>query len=365
MKTKNSILIGALLAGGLFVDSARPCTSLVLEDGNQLCFARNLDWFWEDGLVIVNQRNLRKRAFLLAGGKPATWTSKHGSVTFNQMGQEFPFGGMNEAGLVVENMMLYESRYPARDDRPEVNMVQWIQYQLDTCATVEEVLATDATIRVEPPVLPARIHYLICDKTGAAATIEFLDGRMVVHRGGDLPDRVLSNSTYDASTGFLRNWEEAGRKPEGVRGHGSLERFARAARIAGEFGEATDAGAVDRAFGALRDVCQDDFTVWSIVYEPQAGRIHYRTRGRTEVKVIDFKELDFQCGQPPQYADLSWDVESGGTPGFQRLTPERHGAYLGQFFGRESVIKQFGDLRLMLPLIQGMVRSMECPDAQE
>lgn len=360
MKMNKGTLFGMLMACVVTLGPARPCTSLVLESGDQLWFARNLDWHWEDGLVIVNQRNLRKRALLIAGGKPAEWTSKYGSVTFNQLGQEMPFGGMNEAGLVVENMMLFETRYPGRDDRPEVNMAQWIQYQLDTCATVEEVLATDKVIRIEPPVFPARIHYLICDQTGATASVEFLGGRMVVHRGEALPHRVLSNSTYEASAAFLQKWEQAGRDPEGIDGGGSLERFARAAQLADKFGEATGGEAMDRAFGALRDVCQGDFTVWSIVYEPRAGRIHYRTRGRAATKVIDFKALDFVCGQPPQFADMSWESEPGVAPAFQRLTGERHQAYLQQFAERESVRQNFGDLRPILPLILHSVESMEC-----
>jgi penicillin V acylase-like amidase (Ntn superfamily) len=42
---------------------------------------------------------------------PAKWVSRYGSVTFNQYGCENPTGGMNEAGLVVEQMWLDESAY--------------------------------------------------------------------------------------------------------------------------------------------------------------------------------------------------------------------------------------------------------------
>src|SRR5581483_9546892 len=109
---------------------------------------RNLDWDWENGLVFINARQVQKRAFVL-GPNAATWTSKYGSVTFNQFGRELPFGGMNEAGLVVENMWLTETQYPAGDSRPEINMLQWIQYQLDTCSTVAEVIENDKRIRLE------------------------------------------------------------------------------------------------------------------------------------------------------------------------------------------------------------------------
>ena len=69
-----------------------------------------MDWMTGEGLVIVNKRNVSKTAFLKPewddNGQPASWTSKYGSVTFNFIGREFPFGGMNESGLVITCMWL-------------------------------------------------------------------------------------------------------------------------------------------------------------------------------------------------------------------------------------------------------------------
>lgn len=64
----------------------------------------------------------------------------YGSVTFNQCGREWPFGGMNEAGLVIEMMMHPEASYPQPDSRKAVAMTPWIQYQLDNFNAVEETL---------------------------------------------------------------------------------------------------------------------------------------------------------------------------------------------------------------------------------
>src|SRR5260370_24443882 len=69
------------------------CTTFVLTSGHRVYLGKNLDWDWDDGIVLVNQRNVQKRAFVLAENA-ATWTSKYGSVTFNQFGREMPFGGM-------------------------------------------------------------------------------------------------------------------------------------------------------------------------------------------------------------------------------------------------------------------------------
>ena len=68
---------------------------------------KNFDWFIRDALIIVNKRNVSKTACVPldgAGGELVSWTSKYGSVTFNLMGREFSFDGMNEAGLVVSDM---------------------------------------------------------------------------------------------------------------------------------------------------------------------------------------------------------------------------------------------------------------------
>src|SRR5215813_3170068 len=106
MRTPIATIAALVILG---THNALPCTTFVLQGKDNVYFGRNLDWDWEDGLVIVNPRNETKASLvIIPGNKPLKWTSKYGSVTFNQFGQEMPFGGMNEAGLVVENMHLPE-----------------------------------------------------------------------------------------------------------------------------------------------------------------------------------------------------------------------------------------------------------------
>src|SRR4051812_18474579 len=179
------------------VFTTRACTTFFLQKNGQMVFGKNYDWMTGTGVVNTNLRNLAKSSLPLDGGSMLKWTSRYGSVTFNQYGKEFPNGGMNEKGLVVELMWLAESRYPAPDERGSINVLQWIQYQLDNCATVEEVIATDKNIRITPTGTPQ--HYLVADRKGGVATIEFLKGKMVVHTGNELPYPVLSNSSYQVS----------------------------------------------------------------------------------------------------------------------------------------------------------------------
>ena len=134
------------------------------------------EWF------VQISKGLSKTSMKTEDGETISWVSQYGSITFNQYGKEFPTGGMNEKGLVVELMWLDETKYPAADNRPAVGVLQWIQYQLDNCATIEDVIATDKKLRIASTGNPP-LHYLVADANGRAATIEFLEGKMVIHQG--------------------------------------------------------------------------------------------------------------------------------------------------------------------------------------
>jgi penicillin V acylase-like amidase (Ntn superfamily) len=72
------------------------------------------------------------------------------------------------------------------------------------------------------------LDYLVADRSGAVAAVEFLNGRLVAHRGENLPAPALTNSTYRRSASYLASLDDAGR--EAPPGNGSLDRFARAAQ---------------------------------------------------------------------------------------------------------------------------------------
>ena len=299
-----------LLALGLAASAApgRACTTFCLRDSGRVILGKNYDWNVGDGMLVVNQRGLERTADL--GSSPARWTSRYGSVTFDQYGRDFPSGGMNEAGLAIELMWLGGSRYPAQDGRPALDVLQWIQYQLDTHATVDQVLASDREIRIESA---TPLHYIVADRTGRVATVEFLDGRLVAHAGESLPFAALTNDTYDESLRFARGLSGRPVPP----GEGSLERFARAAERARAW-KASRKDAVGYAFATLDQVAQAASTQWSIVYELDRLAVHYRTRGHREIKTLSLEGLDFNCGAPVRVLDLAAPV-SGDVS--RRLVP--------------------------------------------
>ncbi len=278
---------------------ARACSTFCMQEGARILFGKNYDWNVSEGMLVVNQHHVEKTAAMTRSGSPARWVSRFGSVTFNQYGREFPSGGMNQAGLVVELMWLDESRYPDPDSRGALGCLQWIQYQLDMAATVEEVLDSDSKVRIDSQ---SPLHYLVADRTGQVASVEFLNGRLVAHTRNDLPVPALTNSTYDGSMRYFDRLRKDG--GTAAAGHGSLDRFARIAERVREFEQSGDSKAVDHAFETLSLVAQGSYTKWSIVYELDALRVSFRTSRNSAIRKLALADLDFGCGAPVRVVDL-------------------------------------------------------------
>ena len=291
MNRTGSALLGLALSV-LPISEAGACTTFCLRKGREAVFGKNYDWSVGDGLVIVNKRGMAKTAALPPRDKPAQWISRYGSLTFNQYGREFPSGGLNEAGLAVELMWLDETLYPAPDARPALGCLEWIQYQLDNYATVGEVVKNAGKLRVSSE---AKVHYLACDKSGSCAAVEFLDGKPAVHAGPSLPAKALANHSYEDS---LRFRARSRGQAKALQGTGSLQRFARASARVEEYAARGKGEPVQYAFETLDEVAQGSYTRWSIVYDLQAGRVHWRTRENRRVRSAALSSFDFSCATP-------------------------------------------------------------------
>ena len=309
------------------------CTTFCLRAGDRVVFGRNYDFEIGDGRLIVNAARLAKKGALEGG--PA-WTARYGSVTFNQFGRGFPMGGMNEAGVVVELMWLNDARYPEPDARAPVGVLEWIQYQLDTAGSVADIIASDARVRIQGQV---PLHYLVSDATGAAATIEFLDGRLVARSGDSLPAAILANETYDSSLAFT-----AARQGRAPRGLGSHERFARVAAALPGVARAGD-GAIARAFDVLADVAQRS-TRWSIVYDQTAKVVHWRTDEHGPVRFLRFDSVGFACADAPLSVDAHARIAGDARPHLTTLTPEANHALVADSTRKTSFTRRTPDAEI-------------------
>jgi penicillin V acylase-like amidase (Ntn superfamily) len=282
------------------------CTTFCLNKNGHIVFGRNYDWVTGAGIVNTNQRGLFKTSAKTGTDATVSWVSKYGSITFNQYGKEFPTGGMNEKGLVVELMWLDETRYPNPDQRPAVGVLQWIQYQLDNSSTTAEVIGSNSQIRISDGTAP--IHFLVADAAGNVATIEFLDGKMVVHKDKELPFPVLTNDTYASSVQTAKPLIE--NKQEKTLNNNSLDRFVKACSMVNKFNASDmDVPVTDFAFSILDKVSQGSFTKWSIVYDITDKKIFFKTEANKQIKIIQFSAFDLACTQPAKMFNMNQDVK--------------------------------------------------------
>jgi hypothetical protein len=246
------------------------CTSLFLSasDGTRL-FGTNLDYDFSDGRIFVNKRGIAKSG----------WKAMNLSLT----------------------------RVPKPDETPPLASGVWLQYILDTSATVEEALSNAAKVRMSDTM----DHYLLSDGSGAAAMIEFLDGKMVVHSGAGLPVSALTNSTYEES---VAGWR-AKRAP-----NSSIARFIIAANGVAAFGDSPVPDAAGYAFSVLAKARQP-LTVWTIAFDVGNQKVSFFTKAGPRTRMIDMKRLDFSSATPVLMLDVNADL-SGDVTG--RLAPYSH-----------------------------------------
>jgi choloylglycine hydrolase len=299
---------GSLLTLALLAVLPRPaaaCTAFAIQRGAEVVIGKNYDWDLGQGLVIRNPRGIGKQALPgRPGDRPAKWVSRHASLTFNQYGRELANGGLNDAGLVVEVLWLDESVDPPPDERPTVSELQLVQYLLDTSATTAEAVAAARGVRVSR--VHGKIHYFVCDRGGACAVLEHVGGRLVVATGPGpgLPVRTLANDTYARSLAALRTHQGFGGSQPIPPGRGSLARFVRASALAAAAGRDATAGLVAAAFAALESTAQGAYTKWRIVYEPAAGRVHFRTVAQPTPATVAVAQLPGECPAPALVLDI-------------------------------------------------------------
>jgi penicillin V acylase-like amidase (Ntn superfamily) len=333
---------------------AAGCTAFVMRGGGTYLLAKNLDWPVGDGYIFVNKRDVIKEAFSPGMPSPLRWTSKYGSVTFNQFGREFPLGGMNEKGLVIEELNAGEGCRPS-DSRLVLNEFQWVQYHLDNHRTVKEVLKNDPKLGITPLLL--RLHYLITDRKGNTAVVECAGGKMTYYTGDRLPVPVLSNNSYEESLRYLRLHRGFGGSRVVSNGPESMERFVRAATLLQEYSLPAQRLLPDHAFSVLKSVEQDD-TQWSIVYYLPRRWIFFKTRANRRLKIIRLDSLDFSCKSPPLMLPVNTEAVRDLSRIFSAFSPEQNRDLL------ESVFVQLKDLGELeeLPVDDLILKMAAYPD---
>jgi choloylglycine hydrolase len=273
MKKMISLILAMLFSLPTFACSIfmQPQTGMV---------AKNYDWSLVAGEVMVRPRAANKKS--LHSNK--SWTSLYGSVTFNHYGPDLPTGGMNEHGLMIEALILGETKYktPTSAEKLElINESEFMQYQLDMHKSVSEVIASLKHLSLTKVHVP--IHYFTCDQSKQCAVIEFIQGKTIVYTDDTLEIPVLTNLNYQTLIDGYRN------DTHSSDGFVSHIRFRKLNDFALEGLSKMD------MLKKLNSVKFNDLTAWQILYSPIDKMLDFVTKYSSKPVSVDLKKINFGC----------------------------------------------------------------------
>lgn len=249
--------------------AALACSVLAIPQSASKVVGKNYVWPYEHGRLFFNRTHMHKRGLVQPDSslKPLAWTSRYPSLTFNQIAENFPNGGINSRGLVVE-ILLSAADFPKTTRRPAINELQWIQYLLDSAGTLEQAIAA-AKLTDIVPLGGHLFHYFVCDRETGCAVFEYVKGKLTVFgkdEEGKYPLGVTNanfSDQYSHSRGLRyltgKSWiNDLG------------EDFQRQ--------EHPDAAAeVLDLFSVMGRM--NPLPAWQIVYERKSPKVHFRIRG--------------------------------------------------------------------------------------
>ncbi len=229
-------------------------------DPNEILYGRNFDWDFSPALLLfmdplggyasVSMVDIHYLGF--GGNRAFGITDLPLEEQIELLNAPYiPFDGMNEMGLAV-GMAAVPSGDMEQDPAKEtIDSVMVIRKILDQAATVDEAVEIIQSYNIDMGNTP--IHYLISEKSGRSALIEFSKGEIVV-----LPNEY----PWQMATNFLMS--ETWTDPEIHCGRYSLIQD----RLADLDGQIKPSQAV----ALLKDVSQPS-TQWSVVYRVSAGEV--------------------------------------------------------------------------------------------
>lgn len=292
---KNSLLFSLIALLFLSTTQSRACSALFIKRDIML-FGKNFDWYNGEGIVLKNNRGIKKVAYGLDNKNLVEWTSKYGSITFNQIGKEFPYGGMNERGLAIEMLWLAGSQYE-ESGKPTLSELEWIQYQLDNYKTAAEVKAHLDEININP--VTANLHYFIADHGGRSFILEFIGGKAVVSTTTN-EYQALTNTPYQSSMKYY----EQNKNKVNKSSRKSNDRFTQLmSKVNEDYVRNTEG--MHRALSESAEDGEQYKTYWSIVYNLMNYSITFKSYASKELKTINIQAFDFDKTAPILGMDIN------------------------------------------------------------
>lgn len=178
MMTLRTLLIILILS---FNQNIFACSILSLKSGNETLTGRNFDYMKEGGQIC----------FFKSGA------AKFAHFTINQYGKSLPYEGVNEFGLFAGINEIPSTRSSAQFSvfRKSTTSLGVVKKVLEHSRTVPEAIEKFGEYNVVFGKFLGfpMLHYLISDKNGDSAIIEFVDGKMNVIRKGNQKYQLMTN----------------------------------------------------------------------------------------------------------------------------------------------------------------------------
>lgn len=268
----------------------------------------------------------------MPSGPMLTWTSKYGST----LAVGYDGGvteGMNDRGLAMNGLFckgtIYKQSIGPNDKTPVMSLSVLVSFFLDNFETVDEV---DSWLQANEFAIFGKtfdggtvstLHWALTDKSGETMVMEYVDGKLNLHRGRDL--QVLTNDPPLPQMLAINDyWKKVGgvnMLPGTVR---STDRFARASFFINHVPTNTDYTASWAALSSIMGTVSVPFgyeiegepnvssTQWRSISDITGNKFYFKFADSTADFWVDMNHLLLTPGSPILKLDTSNHTQLAG-----------------------------------------------------
>lgn len=159
-----------------------------------VALSRNFDWPIHPSIVLVTHPEHGYSSIsvvdlsVIGDGWGDLLKREKSDMDVLALAPKVPIDGMNEKGLAVGMAAVPDTVCPKDPAKKTVGTLGAIRMMLDNAATTQEAIKVLQSYNVDFTKGP-QVHYLVVDKSGESAILEFLDGKLHVLPG----ERAMTN----------------------------------------------------------------------------------------------------------------------------------------------------------------------------
>lgn len=342
---KKYVLLVLITLSFIIANSVFACTEIMLNYKTYYVTGRNFDWPVDTkyAFLVINPIGIQRQSNdHNIQDKQLSWTAKYGSITVDlALGKDIALpkavmSGMNQYGLSASVLWLKTSSYPTHSTKPTLTTGLWAQYFLDNAKTVKEAIQLANSVDIEPTVFNGKkilLHLILHDATGDSAVMDYVNGKLHISHGKNLPIPALTNNSYNESIENVKKYKDFGGKLPLPGGYESKERFVRAACFIKRLTPATSLQqTIAYVFAGLADTAAapgtESPTVWSVVFDLTNKTLYYRDIDNAYIRSVNLMNFNLNQDQSVKMLMLNNGLNGNLNNLFQPATFSNHDGYL-------------------------------------